>query len=52
LGDHALGDLVARAALGRDGVDLVEEDDRRGGLSGPGEHLSNCFLALADVPIE
>ena len=48
LGDEALlGLALDLAALGRDRIDLVDEDDRRRGLGRGLEHLAEPFLALA-----
>ena len=48
LRDEALLRLAGHlAALGRDRIDLVDEDDRRRGLGGLLEHLAQPLLALA-----
>jgi hypothetical protein len=48
LGDHSLFDVADHAlALGRDGIDLVDEDDAGGLLGGLVENLAEMSLALA-----
>src|SRR6266566_6000540 len=53
LGDHrvasAAAAVVGGAATGRDGVELVEYDDRGGVPAGLGEKLPDLALALADI---